>query len=80
MKINIPLLPITEKHRLAGQAIQKTRNGDSITDQELDAGIAVLRQIIPPLLAMGESYMLVFSDLNVRLSQLESFKMSRKRS
>lgn len=64
---------------LAGEAVRKCRSGDSISDEELAAGIRVLTKIIPPLLAMGDCYYLVFSDLNSKLSQLEGFQNSRRR-
>lgn len=69
---------ITKRQRLAGNAVQKCRNGDSISDDELNAGISVLKELIPALHAMGDCYYLAFADLNQRLYVLEGFKQSRK--
>jgi hypothetical protein len=70
---------ITENQRLAGNAVQKCRNGEPLSDEEIAAGISVLQGVIPALLAMGDCYMLAYSDLNRRLSELESFQAARKR-
>ena len=70
---------ITERQRLAGNAIKKCRNGDPISDEELAAGIAVLNEVIPALHAMGDCYYLAFADLNQRLYVLEGFQQSRKK-
>jgi len=68
----------TKRQKLAGQAIQKCRNGQSITDAELKAGISVLEEVVPALLAMGDSYYLAQASLQCRLTQLESFQQARK--
>ena len=71
-------MTMTDRQRMAGKAIQKCRNGDPISDEELVAGIAVLKQVIPALLAMGDCYYLAFADLNQRLCSLEGFQKSRR--
>lgn len=63
---------------LAGKAVQKCRNGEPISDEEIEAGIAVLKEVIPALHAMGDCYYLAFADLNQRLYALEGFQQSRK--
>ena len=67
-----------ERIKLAGVAVQKCASGDPISDEEIDAGIAVLNQVIPALHAMGECYYLAYADLNRRLSTLEGFRQARK--
>lgn len=67
-----------EEQQLAGKAVQKCRSGQSISDEEIDAGIKVLNQVIPALVAMGQCYYLVYSDLNRRRTMLDDFKRSRK--
>lgn len=59
-------------------AISKLRNGQSISDEELDAGISVLNEIVPFLLALGERYILFYTSMQRDLSQLESFRDARK--
>ena len=66
-------------YTLAGSAIRKCRNGDSISDEELSAGIKVLQQVVPALQAMGEAYYLAYSNLAQKLVMLEDFKEARKR-
>lgn len=73
------MLNYTEQHRLAGQAVQKCRSGESISDEELAAGISVLKKVVPALHAMGDCYYLAFAELNQRLITLEGFQESRKR-
>jgi len=69
---------ITKEHRLAASAYQKCMNGDNISDEEIKEGIKVLNNIIPPLMAMGDHFYIATSELNRRLSQLESYRDARR--
>lgn len=72
-------MKITKQQRLAAAAIKKSLAGIIIDNEELTAGLAVLRKIVPALYAFGERYHLAATDLNMRLSDFEYISHSRKR-
>jgi hypothetical protein len=67
------------KH-LAATAVHKRSSGEPITNEEIQAGITVLRQVVSLLALLGDRYGLMTSDLNRILLDFEDFKESRKRA
>lgn len=59
------------------RAVEKCRNGQSITDCEIKSALVVLPVIIDTLLLMGLQYQLVVSDLRRKLHMLEDFMEAR---
>ena len=71
---------IKPKHRNAASALEKMRDGGSLTEEEIRDGIKVLNEIIPALSAMGDVMYLPRTELIRRRSELESFRDARKAS
>jgi hypothetical protein len=67
------------EEQLAAIAISKHKTGDSISDEELDAGISVLKKTISAVRLFGQSYQLFVADMIRILHSFEGFAESRRR-
>lgn len=79
VKLNFKFQEHQSQEQLASIALMKIKTGDSITDDELKAGINVLNKTIPVISLFGPEYHLFVSDMNRILSSFEGFAVSRKR-